>query len=176
MFSSRVEKNMSNNFDFDGKIWKRRSLSWSQLREEFLDKEFGHFSNLQVSNSIRHYRAGIRKIIQTVECRRWGHTWLGENISHYQERYSCIRLILMVAAAALISDFHRLIPSIKIWPWWWSDGQRARLLLRQPEFESRWVYNFYSVKLFEKDKNKFKRPRMDQFFKKMVKTESTFRW
>ena len=50
---------------------------------------------------------------------------------------------MAAAAAALISDFHRLIPSIKIWPWWWSDGQRARLLLRQPAQ----VFNFYCLKI-----------------------------
>ena len=37
----------------------------------------------------------------------------------------------------------------------WSSGQRARLLLWQSEFESRWRLQFFSVKIvFEKNENK----------------------
>ena len=45
----------------------------------------------------------------------------------------------------------------KFKPWWWSSGQSARLLLRQSEFESRWLLQFYSVKfVFEEIENKQK--------------------
>ena len=38
--------------------------------------------------------------------------------------------------------------------WWWSSDQRARLLLRRSEFESRWSLQFLFRKLFEKNENK----------------------
>ena len=41
-------------------------------------------------------------------------------------------------------------------PWWWSNGQCARLLLRRSKFESRWSLKFLFCKLFEKDENKQK--------------------
>ena len=44
-------------------------------------------------------------------------------------------------------------------PWrWWSSGQRARLLLRRSEFESRWTLSFFVKFVFEK-KQKTKRGR-----------------
>ena len=42
--------------------------------------------------------------------------------------------------------------NILIWPWWWSNGQCACLLLRRSEFESHSVFSFYSLQLFEKNK------------------------
>ena len=41
-------------------------------------------------------------------------------------------------------------------PWWWSSGQRARLLLRQSEFDSRCSLQFYCKIVVEKNKNKQK--------------------
>ena len=41
-------------------------------------------------------------------------------------------------------------------PWWVSSGQRARLLLRQSEFESRWSLQFFCKIEFKKNENKQK--------------------
>ena len=40
--------------------------------------------------------------------------------------------------------YNQFINSI-IGPWWWSNGQRARLLLRRSEFKSGWSLQFFSV-------------------------------
>ena len=38
------------------------------------------------------------------------------------------------------------------WPWWWSSGQRPRLILRRSEFESCWLLNLYKeTKINEKE-------------------------
>ena len=50
--------------------------------------------------------------------------------------------------------------------WWWSSGQRARLLLRRSEFESRWSLQFLFCKLFEKNENKQTKMAGDGPFKK----------
>ena len=47
--------------------------------------------------------------------------------------------------------------NIPIGPWWWSSGQRARLLLRRSEFESRWGLQFFCKIVVEKNENKQKR-------------------
>ena len=50
-------------------------------------------------------------------------------------------------------------------PWWWSSGQRVRLLLWRSELESRWCQQFYSVKfVFEKTKINKKEAGVVQFF------------
>ena len=40
--------------------------------------------------------------------------------------------------------------------WWWSSGQRASLLLRWSEFESRWSLQFFCKIVFEMNENKQK--------------------
>ena len=40
--------------------------------------------------------------------------------------------------------------------WWWSSGQRARLLLRRSEFDSRWSLQFFCKIVVEKNENKQK--------------------
>ena len=49
-------------------------------------------------------------------------------------------------------------------PWrWWSSGQRARLLLRRSEFESRWTLSFFwKICVWKETKNK-KRPWLAHF-------------
>ena len=51
--------------------------------------------------------------------------------------------------------------------WWWSSGQRARLLLWRSEFESRWSLQFLFCKLFEQNENK-KKEAGDGPFKKIT--------
>ena len=56
---------------------------------------------------------------------------------------------------------------VVVGPWWWSSGQRACLLLRRSEFESRWGLQFFCKIVIEKNKNKNKkRPGLAHFFKK----------
>ena len=50
-------------------------------------------------------------------------------------------------------------------PWWWSSGQRARLLFRRSEFESRWGLQFFCKIFIEKNENKQKEARVGRFFK-----------
>ena len=46
---------------------------------------------------------------------------------------------------------------VRNYMWWWSSGQRARILLRWSEFESRWRLQLFSVEfVFEKNENKQK--------------------
>ena len=62
--------------------------------------------------------------------------------------------------------FEKMVSNIWLygWPWWWSRGQRARLLLWQSEFESRWSrQKFYCKTFFEKNKNKQKRRSLGHF-------------
>ena len=54
-----------------------------------------------------------------------------------------------------------------IGPWWWSSGQRSRLMLRRSEFESRWLLNFSVIVLYEKTKINEKRPGLAQLKKKL---------
>ena len=49
---------------------------------------------------------------------------------------------------------------------WWSSGQRARLLLRQSEFESRWGLQFFCKIVIEKNENKQKEAGVGPFFLK----------
>ena len=52
-------------------------------------------------------------------------------------------------------------------PWWWSSGQRARLLLRRSEFESRWDLQNFSVKfLLKRTKIKQKEAGVAHFLKR----------
>ena len=53
-----------------------------------------------------------------------------------------------------------------LWPWWWSSGQRARLLFRRSEFESHWSLQFclYNLCLKRTKINK-KRPGSANFSK-----------
>ena len=41
-------------------------------------------------------------------------------------------------------------------PWWWSSGQRACILLRRSEFESRWGLQFFCKIVIEKNEYKQK--------------------
>ena len=41
--------------------------------------------------------------------------------------------------------------------WWWSSGQRTRLLLRRSEFDSAEAYSCFCNIVFEKNENKQKR-------------------
>ena len=49
--------------------------------------------------------------------------------------------------------------------WWWSSSQRARLLLRQSEFESRWGLQFFCKIVTEKNENKQKEAGLGPFKK-----------
>ena len=52
------------------------------------------------------------------------------------------------------------------WPWGWSSGQGARLLLWRSEFESRWRLHYFSVKfVFEKNWNKQREAGVAHLFK-----------
>ena len=53
-------------------------------------------------------------------------------------------------------------------PWWWSSGQRARLLLRWSEFESRWGLQFFCKIVIEKNENKQKEAGVGPFLKKTL--------
>ena len=52
--------------------------------------------------------------------------------------------------------------------WWWSSGQRARLLLRRSEFDSRWSLQFFCKIVVEKNENKQKEAGVGPIFKKKV--------
>ena len=51
--------------------------------------------------------------------------------------------------------------------WWWSSGQRARLLSDNPSSNPAEIYSFLFCKLFEKDKMKQNMLRMDHLCKKI---------
>ena len=51
-------------------------------------------------------------------------------------------------------------------PWWWSSGQRAHLLLRQSEFNSRWSLQIFCKLFLKRTKISKKRPGSAHFFKK----------
>ena len=59
---------------------------------------------------------------------------------------------------------HDIIKELNVGPWWWSSGQRARLLLRQSEFESRWGLHFFCKIVIEKHENKQKEAEVGPFF------------
>ena len=61
------------------------------------------------------------------------------------------------------------IRNIKSGPWLWSSGQRARLLLRRSEFESRWGLQFFCIIVIEKNENKQTEAGVGPFLKKKVK-------
>ena len=65
---------------------------------------------------------------------------------------------------AYFMDNSRTVNNYEIGPWWWSSGQRARLLLRWSEFESRWGLQFFCKIVIEKNENKQKkRPGLAHF-------------
>ena len=60
--------------------------------------------------------------------------------------------------------FFNLINNVHSGLWWWSSGQRARLLLRQSEFKSRWGLQFFCKIVLEKNENKQKEAGVGPFF------------
>ena len=78
------------------------------------------------------------------------------------------RPVLKSSGYSLYCGYYNRIMSKRshVGPWWWSSGQRARLLLRRSEFESRWSLQFFCKIVIEKHENKQKEAGVGPFLKR----------
>ena len=88
-------------------------------------------------NSICSEDIPIKKVIRHKR-------WSGNASEGYDIALVRLQRPIMLFSVSPLPQLGRLIPTFvtkqtfsQIGPWWWSSGQRARLLLRRSEFDSR---------------------------------------
>ena len=90
-----------------------KSLMWGRFHEStHFWRQWKRFESQQNNDS--HYKVRVRTPNTKTSAKVLGHLWY----------------------------LRSWLSTDQLGPWWWSSGQRSRLLLRRPEFESCWQLKF----------------------------------